>query len=130
MLIAESPPYEDNPLPGAHPRYELAEDPRFGLLNYWYEPDGRHRVLVNPGYQRIIEDRLTPEIPVYDSNGWRELALAETLRLAIKVGKPVICPFLHWEGVTCNRDCPIRNTVVLIQKHTELANDEAVCTLS
>jgi hypothetical protein len=57
------------------------------------------------------------------------MALLETLRLAIKEGRPVICPFLHWEGVSCSQDCPIRKTVVLLQKHTELAENEDVCAL-
>ena len=108
--------------------------PHLSLLFFWVERNNQRHVLTNRAYRLIVEESLIPNLnpdgeSPFNEDWWLELAFFETFRQALKTGNKIICPFLHWEGVTCTPACPIRNTINQLKEHTELAGKEAICPL-
>lgn len=108
------------------------DKPRYSdsLLTFWVDVDGRLAVLVNAGHEMVFaQGQLRPKAPDLGEHWYREVVSLETLRQAVKTGKPVLCPFLNCEGAICDSCCTIRRLFVWLQDNTELMAEGATCRL-
>ena len=98
----------------------------FSLLTFWIENEEKHRVAVNTGYLHTIEQQLISDKWTLEQDWWRKLSILEVIRLSLKKGKPVTCPFIGWDGIDCIENCPIKEIILIIKTYTEIPVNECL----